>query len=336
VLFLIQMDSSLSKNFKTSRGINYHYYYAPPKDGKITLFFAHGFPSNADSWHNQASFFRNLGYGVLVPDVLGFGETDKPMDADSYRFKYMVVDITEIFDHENVEKVIAIGHDWGATLVSRLASYYHDDARFLAFAFFAVSYRPPSPDFDIEAVNATSKQLLGYEVFGYWFFFAEDENAGQIIQEHSDSFFSLAFAADPSLWQDHFAPRGELKKWLLEDKMTVLDDWAKDPVEFKIQTDPIRKHGVAAGVNWYKGFVNKLQAKDDADIPKEKYVITKPTFFGAASKDVVCIAALGKRVHAQLCPNTTIVDFDTGHWVQNALPDKVNEELLKWIKTVEA
>ncbi len=106
------MDSSLSKNFKVSRGFNYHYYYAPPKDEKATLFFAHGFPSNADSWHKQASFFRNLGFGILVPDLLGFGETDKPLDTDSYRFKYLVVDIMEIFDHEGVGKVIAIGHDW--------------------------------------------------------------------------------------------------------------------------------------------------------------------------------------------------------------------------------
>jgi len=319
-----------------SRGFNYHYYYAPPKDEKATLFFAHGFPSNADSWHKQASFFRNLGFGILVPDLLGFGETDKPLNTDSYRFKYMVVDIMEIFDHEGVGKVIAIGHDWGAFLVSRLANYYHDDARFLAFAFFAVSYQPPSPDFDTEAVSAMSKQLLGYEVFGYWFFFAEDENASQIIQDHSESYFSLGFAGDHSLKKEHFTPRGELKKWLLEDKKTVLDEWAKDPEEYKLQTDPVRKHGVAAALNWYKGYVKKVQMTDDADIAKAKYVITKPTFFGAALKDVVGVAALGKQVHAQLCVNTTIVDFDTGHWVQNALPDKVNEELLKWIKTVEA
>lgn len=106
------MDPSLSKNFKTSRGINYHYYFAPPQDEKVTLFFAHGFPSTADSWHKQVPFFHKLGYGVLVPDLLGYGETDKPLDADSYRFKYMVVDITEILDHEKIGKVVAIGHDW--------------------------------------------------------------------------------------------------------------------------------------------------------------------------------------------------------------------------------
>ncbi len=45
----------------------------------------------------------------------------------------------------------------------------------------------------------------------------------------SESYFSLGFAADHSLKKEHFAPRGELKKWLLEDKKTGLDEWAKDP-----------------------------------------------------------------------------------------------------------
>jgi len=329
------MDSSLSKNFKTSRGFNYHYYHAAPQNGKVTLFFAHGFPSNADSWHKQASFFKNLGYGILVPDLLGYGGTDKPSELDAYRFKYMVVDITEIFDHEKIEKVIAIGHDWGVGIVSRLANYYHDDVRLVAFAFFAVSYQPPSPQFDIDAINAMTKQLLGYETFGYWLFFTQDDDASKIMSEHLDSFYSLGFAADPSLWKDHFARTGALKQWLLEDKKTELDKWAKDSEEFRIQTDHIKKNGVAAGLNWYKSSVFKIQEKDDAEIPKEKYVITKPTFFGAALKDYVCVAALGKQIHAQLCPNTTVVDFDTAHWVQNALPDKTNEELLKWIKIVE-
>lgn len=191
-----------------------------------------------------------------------------------------------------------------------------------------------------------------------------------------DSFYSLGFAADFNLWKDHFAPTGELKKWLLADKkVTETDEWAKDPQvrskspsliwridcvlcfkqEYKLQTDHIKKNGVAGALNWYKSFVDKVQMKDDAgtksrcdcdshvnhshivtELPKENYVLTKPVFFGAAAKDVICVAALGKQVHAQLCPNTTVVDFETGHWVQNALPDKVNEELLKWIKSIGA
>ena len=71
----------------------------------------------------------------------------------------------------------------GSVLVSRLATYYRDDARFLAFAFLAVSYLPPAPDDDIHKTNAMTKEMLGYEVLGYQLFFAE-ESTGQIIKEH--------------------------------------------------------------------------------------------------------------------------------------------------------
>lgn len=64
----------------------------------------------------------------------------------------------------------------GVFLVSRLASYYHDDERFVAFGFFAVSYQPPSPaDFDAKELE---------KILGYWFFFSEDEDAGKLMGEH--------------------------------------------------------------------------------------------------------------------------------------------------------
>ena len=77
---------------------------------------------------------------------------------------------------------------------------------------------------------------------------------------------------------------------------------------------------------------NLLQLK--LEIPKEHYTVAKPTFYGTALKDVLCLAAMLKGLHAGSCPNHTIVDFDTGHWVHNALPDKVNAELLKWIEAL--
>ena len=106
------MDPSLAKTLKTTRGLAYRYYYSPAKDSKPTIFFAHGFPSTADSWHKQASFFQTHGYGVVVPDLLGYGGTDKPTDVDVYRLKLVVGDLMEIFDHEKLDKIVAIGHDW--------------------------------------------------------------------------------------------------------------------------------------------------------------------------------------------------------------------------------
>ena len=106
------MDPSQYKDFKTSRGITYHYYFSAPQSARPTIFFAHGLPCTSAHWHKQVTFFKNLGYGIIAPDLLGYGGTDKPTDHNQYRMKDMVADAVEIIDNEHVDKIIAIGHDW--------------------------------------------------------------------------------------------------------------------------------------------------------------------------------------------------------------------------------
>lgn len=111
------MDPSLFKDFKTSRGLTYHYFYSHSDDAsKPTLLFLHGFPSTSSDWSRAAAFFSKEGYGVLVPDMLGYGGTDKPTDPDAYRMKKMTQDIIDIILDEKLENVVAISHDWGSGL----------------------------------------------------------------------------------------------------------------------------------------------------------------------------------------------------------------------------
>ena len=80
--------------------------------GKPTLLFLHGFPSTSYGWRRQVEFFESKGFPVIVPDLLGYGGTDKPADAQFYKWGDMAGDVIDILDAEKVEKVIAIGHDW--------------------------------------------------------------------------------------------------------------------------------------------------------------------------------------------------------------------------------
>lgn len=54
--------------------------------------------------------------------------------------------------------------------------------RFSAAAFLAVGYVAPEP-MDYAVLNAQTKALLGYEVFGYQLFFAE-EGTDKVIESH--------------------------------------------------------------------------------------------------------------------------------------------------------
>jgi len=55
---------------------------------------------------------------VLVPDLLGFGESAKPLDVEAYKGRNMANDVIENLDHENIPQVIGTGHDWYLTYLS--------------------------------------------------------------------------------------------------------------------------------------------------------------------------------------------------------------------------
>jgi pimeloyl-ACP methyl ester carboxylesterase len=112
------MDENNYKQTKTKRGFNYTYYYSPPTAGKPVLFFSHGFPSASFLWRKQVAFFQPLGYGIIVPDHLGYRGTDKPTDPKLYVGHGLAADMADILDAEAVAQVVAIGHDWCVRVLS--------------------------------------------------------------------------------------------------------------------------------------------------------------------------------------------------------------------------
>jgi len=68
---------------------------------------------------NYKDFIPQLtdnGYGVILPELLGYGETDKPTEVEAYAFNPMCKQLAGILDAEGVDKVIGLGHDFGEAL----------------------------------------------------------------------------------------------------------------------------------------------------------------------------------------------------------------------------
>ena len=106
------MSENTTRTTTTRRGFVYSYHYAAPKDGKPTILFLHGFPSTHQDWAAQTTYFSDKGYGVIAPDLLGYGDTDAPEDANKYWLVDMAGDIVDILDDLRVDKVVGVGHDW--------------------------------------------------------------------------------------------------------------------------------------------------------------------------------------------------------------------------------
>lgn len=63
------------KNLTTTWGHTYVYNFAPASDAsKPTLLLLHGYPASRHDWEYQIAALTAEGYGVVAPDMLGFGE----------------------------------------------------------------------------------------------------------------------------------------------------------------------------------------------------------------------------------------------------------------------
>jgi pimeloyl-ACP methyl ester carboxylesterase len=107
-----KMDSWTYTQFKTSRDFVYSYIHLPPTQGRGYILFLHGFPSSARDWRHQILYFHRKGFGIVAPDLLGYGSTSKPLDLGSYTGKGMSQDVREILKHEAIDTAIGVGHDW--------------------------------------------------------------------------------------------------------------------------------------------------------------------------------------------------------------------------------
>ncbi|KAJ9605679.1 hypothetical protein H2200_009528 [Cladophialophora chaetospira] len=255
----------------TASSHTYAYFYvAPTSQARPTLAFFHGFPSTADDWRHQLKYFAKQGYGVLAPDMLGYGGTSKPDDCLEYTFQVMVDDIVAILDHEGIGRVHGISHDFGSHLMSRLFNYHSQ--RLASLTFISVPYTPPGTNFDLDRVNAISKKLIGFEKFGYMQFLSS-EQAPAVIDKHLKSFHSLVYDRDVENKAENFYPPGRLEAWLSADSFSGRQTVQQDEADNWL--DSFQKGGLRGPTNWYRMLVDNLNEEHERRAIAEGQMLTQ-------------------------------------------------------------
>ncbi|KIJ57331.1 hypothetical protein M422DRAFT_23372 [Sphaerobolus stellatus SS14] len=314
------MDPTKYKTISGSTTFEYRYYFQVPdvslSPPKPTILFLHGFPSVASDWVNCVTHFTGKGYGVVVPDMLGYGGSSKPSDPSAYGGVVQAQDFIKILDKEGIEKVFVVGHDWGCRVTSRLANLFPQ--RHLGTVFIAVGYTAPAPD-GLQTI-ATVKQEFGRDIFGYWKFFNEDDSP-EIISQRIDSFFSILYTSNPDLWRNNFAPEGELKKWLIADQRAHIPDWAPNKAEFE---KIFKEGGWKAPTNWYRCIVRDAWGQQEKELAETTQQISYPVLQVTTTRDQIAIPALAISQTAPVCSNLTTKPIDTSHWPMFEKPAELN------------
>ncbi|KAL4885227.1 Alpha/Beta hydrolase protein [Aspergillus karnatakaensis] len=319
--------SRLARSLTLSTSHTYSYAYHPAIGASLpTILFLHGFPSSCYDWRHQIQFFSQQGYGVLAPDLLGYGGTSKPTELEKYRTKPMAAEVVEILDHEGIEKVHAVGHDTGCTILSRLANYFPD--RLLSCTFLDVPYSKPGEHFDLAMVNSMTKQFLGFERFGYIDFFVNPE-AGEILDRHADSFFKLFYPQDPDLWVEHVGPNGAIKKWLLGDQKGPHPAYITDE-ECKVHQD-IMQNSHTSALKWYYALVENINEKEEIEVNLDPE-LRMPVLMVCPQPTKLELPGVEAQM-SQVAPNLTFKRVSTsGHWVQLEARDEINAVLKEFFE----
>lgn len=76
------------------------------------LFLLHGFSGSLFDWRKMVFPLAERGFRVIVPDMLGAGESSKPADAD-YSVKAQGGRMARLLDHLRIEKTVLIGNSYG-------------------------------------------------------------------------------------------------------------------------------------------------------------------------------------------------------------------------------
>ncbi|TFY78138.1 hypothetical protein EWM64_g5874 [Hericium alpestre] len=314
------MDPSGYKKYTTSRGLTYNYYAAKASPGKPTLVFVHGWPSSSWDWRKQVAFFQPKGYGLIVPDMLGYSGTDKPTDPKLYVGSALAQDVMNIMDNEGVGKAVLVGHDWGSKIVSRIN--FHPD-RVLAVAFLVVGYIAPSPDVDTEGFFAFIRETFGRDLYGYWRWFAED-GADKTMEKNFDALYSLIFPEPPTLWREVVAPVGGVKAWVEGNKQGPPPKYLTPDVKEHYKQS-LLSGGLAAPLCYYRVQMQGLNTEDDKLVPQDAYDIKVPCFLGYAAEDYCSIPEL---VIPQTKPHVkgpfTVKEFASDHWITHSHSPQLN------------
>lgn len=100
--------------------------YEVTGEGRPVLLL-HGFPDSGRLWRNQVPVLASAGFQVVVPDLRGYGRSDKPTEVEAYSLPLLAGDVMAVLADVGVARAHVVGHDWGAALAWVLASLAPDN-----------------------------------------------------------------------------------------------------------------------------------------------------------------------------------------------------------------
>jgi haloalkane dehalogenase len=92
-----------------------HYVDEGPRDGRPAVLL-HGNPAWSYLYRRFIPALTGAGHRAIAVDLLGFGRSDKPAEADAYAIDRHVARLAELLDSLDLQDACLVVHDWGGPI----------------------------------------------------------------------------------------------------------------------------------------------------------------------------------------------------------------------------
>jgi pimeloyl-ACP methyl ester carboxylesterase len=298
-------------------------------EGPLAI-LVHGWPESWYSWRHQIPAVQEAGYRVVVPDVRGYGGSEKPDAIEAYDMEHMIGDLLGLIDHFGERRAVLIGHDWGAPIVWNTTALYPD--RVTAVAALSVPY---SPRGKISSI-ALWRQIYAGRFFYQLYFqapgVAEAEFESDVRTALRKIYYSGSGDAPRGMFRSDKPPEARMLDDLPDP--AVLPSWITEQ-DLDYYVAQFESGGFRGPLNRYRN-----QERDWERLTGlEGARITRPACFIAGSRDGVL----------RFVPNVDLVENmkrwvddlrvcrvidGAGHWIQQERATEVNTLLREFLATL--
>lgn len=139
-----------SPNYATVQGDLRIHYIDENSDSNDVVLLLHGEPSWSYLYRKMVPVYIEAGYRVIVPDLIGFGKSDKPLKQSDYTYQKHVDWIKQLlFDILNLENIHLFCQDWGGLIGLRLLAEHPERFKTATAGntFLPTGSQPPNDDF---------------------------------------------------------------------------------------------------------------------------------------------------------------------------------------------
>ncbi|TYZ64281.1 hypothetical protein PybrP1_013114 [[Pythium] brassicae (nom. inval.)] len=306
-------------------GITLHYIDVGPRDATPVV-LVHGWPDLAFTWRHQVGPLSDK-FRVIAPDLRGFGRSSAPREVEAYGSKIVTSDLAKLLDHLNLPRAVFVGHDWGGSIVYRMAMYH--PRRVLAVASFCTPYEPPTRRF-VDAVELVTR----FPAFSYVQFLADTEAASAHLEAAPRELFTAVFraplekpdSASPVTFLHVLLGVGHSPHRFYKLRSNLLSE---DELEFYVRE--FAASGFKGGVNYYATRAADFAA--ERGLPR---VLPHPVLYVGAGWDPVLTPELAAHM-PRVVPNLEVALVETAsHWLLWSHKSETTALLLQWLAKIEA